>query len=62
MKTNILKTASFTALIAGSIYASTLAYAGPKCTNAPEEKWISESVMKEKIAEMGYKKIKMFTN
>lgn len=36
------------------------ALASPKCTMEPQEKWLSEVVMKEKIAEMGYTQIKVF--
>jgi hypothetical protein len=31
------------------------AYAGPDCTSEPKNKWLSESAMKTKIAELGYK-------
>jgi hypothetical protein len=31
------------------------ALAGPTCTSEPKEKWLSESAMKAKIAELGYK-------
>lgn len=30
------------------------AFADPKCTTEPKEKWISESEMKAKIANLGY--------
>lgn len=30
------------------------ALAGPTCTTEPKEKWLSESAMKAKIAELGY--------
>lgn len=30
------------------------AFADPKCTTEPKEKWISESEMKAKIASLGY--------
>ena len=36
------------------------AIASPVCTKAPEHKWLSEAAMKQKIAEMGYKNIKVF--
>ncbi len=36
------------------------AVASPKCTSEPQEKWLSEEVMKQKISEMGYKDIKVF--
>lgn len=31
------------------------AFAGPTCTSEPKEKWLSESAMKSKIVELGYK-------
>ena len=36
------------------------AFASPTCTKEPEDKWLSEAAMKQKIAEMGYKDIKVF--
>ncbi len=30
------------------------AIAEPKCTTEPKDKWLSESVMKSKLAELGY--------
>jgi len=30
------------------------AFAGPTCTSEPKDKWLSESLMKAKIAELGY--------
>lgn len=43
-----------------SLSAAGIAQASPKCTSEPEEKWLTEEVMKEKIAEMGYKDIRIF--
>ncbi|QXX76585.1 PepSY domain-containing protein [Methylovirgula sp. HY1] len=43
-----------TAGVAGTALAS------PKCTTEPETKWLSESAMKEKIAALGYKNIRVF--
>ena len=43
-----------------SVVAAGPALASPKCTTAPQDKWLSETVMKEKIAKMGYKKIRVF--
>lgn len=39
--------------------APTAAIAGPTCTTEPQTKWISESAMKTKIGELGYK-VKVF--
>lgn len=36
------------------------AWASPKCTTEPQDKWLSEDVMKQKITDMGYKNIKVF--
>jgi hypothetical protein len=36
------------------------ALASPTCTTEPESKWLSETAMKEKIAAMGYKNIRVF--
>lgn len=46
-----------TAMLVG---AAGSAMASPKCTSEPESKWLSEGAMKEKIAEMGYTKIRVF--
>jgi hypothetical protein len=34
---------------------SSAAFAGPKCTSEPKDKWMSEADMKSKIASLGYK-------
>src|SRR5450631_1140140 len=36
------------------------AYASPPCTKEPKTAWLSEAKMKEKIATMGYREIKVF--
>lgn len=36
-------------------FAAGAAVAGPKCTDEPESKWISEPQMKARIAQLGYK-------
>ena len=36
------------------------AYASPPCTKEPKTAWLSETKMKEKIATMGYREIKVF--
>lgn len=40
--------------------ASSAAFASPTCTQAPESSWLSETAMRQKIAAMGYKDIKVF--
>lgn len=44
----------------GVCFTGSAAFASPTCTNEPEEKWLSEATVKQKIAEMGYKDIKVF--
>jgi hypothetical protein len=39
---------------------STAANASPTCTTEPEAKWMSQEAMQKKIAELGYKDIKVF--
>ncbi|HEY0838028.1 MAG TPA: PepSY domain-containing protein [Azospirillum sp.] len=46
--------------VAGVLLAAAPALAGPTCTDAAKETWLSESAMKQKIAEMGYKDIRAF--
>lgn len=36
-------------------FAGGAAVAGPKCTDEPESKWITEAQMKTRIEQMGYK-------
>ena len=36
------------------------AYASPKCTTEPKDKWMSEEAMKAKVAELGYKDTRTF--
>ena len=50
----LVMTAAATCLVSSSALAS------PNCTKEPESKWLSETVMKQKIADMGYKDIKVF--
>jgi hypothetical protein len=45
---------------AGFCLVSTTVLASPTCTKEPESKWLSEAAMKQKIAEMGYRNIKVF--
>ncbi len=44
----------------GASAMASAALASPTCTKEPEHKWLSEAAMKQKIAEMGYKDIKVF--
>jgi hypothetical protein len=43
----------------GIFFVGTAAFASPVCTKEPEHKWLSEAAMQQKIAEMGYKNIKV---
>lgn len=36
------------------VSAGSAAYAGPQCTELARDKWLSETAMKEKIAQDGY--------
>lgn len=45
---------------AGLCLLSSSALASPTCTKEPQEKWLSEETMKQQIAEMGFKNIKVF--
>lgn len=48
-------------MILGTLVTMSLpAFASPQCTTEPQEKWLSEDVMKAKITEMGYNHIKVF--
>ncbi|MDD3020755.1 MAG: PepSY domain-containing protein [Alphaproteobacteria bacterium] len=57
MKNLILSSLAVAAIFS---VGATAANASPKCTTEPQDKWLSEDVMKEKIAEMGYTNIKVF--
>ncbi len=48
-----------TALSAISLFPIA-AYASPSCTKEPKAAWLSETKMKEKVATMGYREIKVF--
>ena len=50
--------ASFAIILSMAITGT--AIASPKCTSEPQDKWLSEEVMKQKIADMGYKQVKVF--
>ncbi|MBB5754049.1 hypothetical protein GGQ63_003124 [Prosthecomicrobium pneumaticum] len=43
-----------------AVLPATAAFASPKCTSEPKDKWMSEEAMKAKIAELGYQKIRTF--
>jgi hypothetical protein len=53
---------AFTAALAAAalVAGSGPALASPTCTKEPKDKWIPESEMKQKIADMGYKDIRTF--
>jgi hypothetical protein len=44
----------------GAAMLPVAAQASPQCTTAPKSAWLSEVSMKEKIAKMGYREIKVF--
>ena len=50
------------AIAAGALIvaAASPALAGPTCTTETKDKWVSEDAMKQRIAELGYKDIKLF--
>ena len=50
MKVRILNVAVTTCLLT----ASAAALAGPQCTEAPNDEWINQADMQERISEMGY--------
>lgn len=51
---------SFAFSFAAALIVAGAAHAGPTCTDAPKANWLSEDAMKLKIAEMGYKDIRVF--
>ncbi len=46
--------------LAAVAFSPMAAYASPPCTKEPKTAWLSEAKMKEKIATMGYREIKVF--
>ena len=54
------KTLALGVAIISLCVASSTALASPTCTKEPEEKWLSEADMKQKINQMGYTNIKVF--
>jgi len=49
-----------TFVICAALLAPSIAQAAPKCTAEPKEKWMAESDMQAKVAELGYERIKTF--
>jgi len=47
-------------LLSASTLLTTAAQASPPCTKEPKTAWLSEQAMKERIAKMGYREIKVF--
>ncbi|MFG1343514.1 PepSY domain-containing protein [Xanthobacter autotrophicus DSM 431] len=46
--------------VTGLCLVSSAAVASPTCTKEPQDKWLGEEAMKLKIAQMGFKDIKVF--
>lgn len=57
-----LNSGKFRPLTLGAMLAciATGASASPECTQEPRSKWLSEDVMRQKIAALGYVDIKVF--
>ena len=55
-----MKKALTAAVLLAGLAASGPLSASPTCTKAPQQKWLSEDAMKKKIADLGYKEIKVF--
>ena len=55
-----MKKALTAAVLMAGLAASGPVLASPTCTKEPQQKWLSEDAMKRKIAELGYKDIKVF--
>ncbi len=53
-------TAVFAAALIAPVAAPIAAFASPACTTEAKDKWMTEDVMKAKVADMGYQKIKTF--
>lgn len=56
----MIKTLLPAATLAATLFAAGAALAGPTCTDAPKETWLTEAAMKQKIVELGYKDIRVF--
>lgn len=46
--------------LASALLAAAPALAGPTCTDAPRDTWIGEEAMRRKIADMGYRDLRVF--
>ncbi|HYH18952.1 MAG TPA: PepSY domain-containing protein [Azospirillum sp.] len=55
-----IKTALVPLALAAALLTAAPALAGPTCTDAPKDTWLGEGAMKQKIADMGYKDIRVF--
>ena len=55
-----MKKALTAAVLLAGLAASGPVFASPTCTKEPQQKWLSEDAMKEKIADLGYKDVKVF--
>lgn len=55
-----LKSASVLAALSAISLLPIAAFASPPCTKEPKANWLSETKMKEKVATMGYREIKVF--
>lgn len=42
------------------VVSPAIAQAAPNCTSEPRDKWMAEDTMKEKVATLGYERIKTF--
>ena len=49
-----MKTYAKLLAVASTLAVSTSAFAGPNCTSAPQDEWMSRADMQKKIIEMGY--------
>jgi len=55
-----LKSKSMLAALLAMSLLPIAAFASPPCTKEPKTAWLSQTKMKEKIATMGYREIKVF--
>lgn len=56
MKPSLFKTT----IAAVALSLATAATAAPVCTTVPKAKWMSSAKMKQSVAKMGYKQVKVF--
>jgi hypothetical protein len=54
------KSSALSIALAAAILVPIVVEASPTCTKEPQSAWLSEMAMKEKIAKMGYREIKVF--